>query len=102
MMEKKAAVEEVSVSLGRARVGVVGTGNYGRALRAKLLSVGAEVVWGSPPPGLTTDQVSLETIMKERLVVLAVPVFSWPSLPLSSLGEGEAAAHLLAVFTVSP
>ena len=88
MMEKKAAVEEVSVSLGRARVGVVGTGNYGRALRAKLLSVGAEVVWGSRAPGLATDQVSLETVMEERLVVLAVPVFSWSSLPLSSLVEG--------------
>ena len=86
-MEKKAA-EEVSVSLARARVGVVGTGNFGRALRSKLLSVGAEVVWGSRSPSPGTDQVSLETVMEERLVVLAVPVFSWASLPLASLGEG--------------
>ena len=86
-MEKKAA-EEVSVSLARARVGVVGTGNFGRALRSKLLSVGAEVVWGSRTPGPASLQVSLETVMQERLVVLAVPVFSWSSLPLSSLGEG--------------
>ena len=87
-MEKKAAVKEVRVSLAQVRVGVVGTGNYGRALRSKLLSVGAEVVWGSRSPGPGTDQVSLETVMEERLVVLAVPVFSWASLPLDSLVEG--------------
>ena len=58
-MEKKEAVKEVRLSLARVRVGVVGTGNYGRALRSKLLSVGAEVVWGSRSPGPGTHQVSL-------------------------------------------
>ena len=87
-MEKKPATgaKEVVVSLARARVGVVGTGNYGRALRSKLISVGAEVVWGSRTPA--SHQVSLETVMEEKLVILAVPVFSWPNLPLDSLVEG--------------
>ena len=88
-MKKVGGGLEVAVSMaGTSRVAVVGTGNYGRALRSKLLSVGAEVVWGSRSPSPGMDQVSLETVMEERLVVLAVPVFSWANLPLASLGEG--------------
>ena len=87
-MEKASSVEkDVMVGLGgTSRLGVVGTGNYGRAIRAKLVGSGVVVVWGSRTPD--QDQVTLEKVMEESLIILAVPVFSWSSLPLSSLQPG--------------
>ena len=67
-------------------VAVIGTGNFGRALASKVRAAGLEVVVGSrrPGPGL----VPLERAFAERVVVLAVPVFSWSDLPLHCLQPG--------------
>ena len=91
-MEKERSVDKVDKEVlltlaGMTRLAVVGTGNYGRALRAKLIGSGAEVVWGSRRPG--DSQVTVEAALQESLVILAVPVFSWPSLPLASLQPGS-------------
>ena len=68
-------------------VSVLGTGNYGRALVTKLTSSGVSVVWGSrsPAPGQVTVE---EAVTSVSLVILAVPVFSWSQLPLTSLRPG--------------
>mgnify|MGYP001200940556 CR=1 FL=1 len=68
------------------RVTVVGSGNFGRAIVAKIRSAGFDVIWGSRNP--TGDQVPVEKVMMESLLILAVPSFSWSSLPLSSLQPG--------------
>ena len=72
-----------------SRVGVIGTGAMGRALVTRLEESGVEVVWGSRHPD--TGQVSVEEAMVSpdpMMLILAVPSFSWSSLPLSSLQAG--------------
>ena len=69
-----------------SRVAVVGSGNFGRAIVAKVRSAGFDVIWGSRNP--TGDQVPVEKVMMESLIILAVPSFSWSSLPLSTLQPG--------------
>ena len=71
-----------------SRVGVIGTGAMGRALVTRLEESGVEVVWGSRHPDPDKDQVSVEEMMmspEPMMIILAVPSFSWSSLPLSSL-----------------
>ena len=46
------------------------------------------MVWGSRTPGHDQQQVPLEKAMVEGVLVLAVPTFSWPQLPLASLRPG--------------
>ena len=69
-----------------SRVAVVGSGNFGRAIVSKVRSAGFDVIWGSRNP--VGDQVPVEKVMMESLMILAVPSFSWSSLPLSSLPPG--------------
>ena len=76
-----------------ARVGVIGTGAMGRAVVTRLEESGLEVVWGSRHPDPDTGQVSVEEAMaaleqEPMMLILAVPSFSWSSLPLSSLCPG--------------
>ena len=78
-------------SLSASRVGVIGTGALGRAVVTRLEEAGVEVVWGSRHPDPDTRQVSVEEAMAAQvpmLMILAVPSFSWSSLPLSSLPPG--------------
>ena len=65
------------------RVAVIGTGNFGRAIVNKVRSAGFDVIWGSRSP--VEDQVPVEKVMMESLLILAVPSYSWSSLPLSHL-----------------
>ena len=46
------------------------------------------MVWGSRTPGHDQQQVPLEKPMVEGVLVLAVPTFSWPQLPLDTLQPG--------------
>ena len=69
-----------------SRIAVVGSGNFGRAIVTKVRSAGFDVIWGSRNP--TGDQIPVEKVMMERILILAVPSFSWSSLPLSSLQPG--------------
>ena len=78
----KALAVPVSQALP-SRVAVVGSGNFGRAIVTKFRSAGFDVIWGSRNP--VEDQVPVEKVMMESLLILAVPSFSWSSLPLSSL-----------------
>ena len=74
-----------------SRIGVIGTGAMGRALVTRLEESGVEVVWGSRHPDPDTGQVSVEEAMmspEPMMLILAVPSFSWSSLPLSSLQPG--------------
>ena len=78
-------------TLSASRVGVIGTGAMGRAVVTRLEEGGVEVVWGSRHPDPDTGQVSVEEVMaaqKPMMIILAVPSFSWASLPLSSLQPG--------------
>ena len=74
------------------RIGVLGTGNFGRAIVTKLRSAGVHVVWGSRSPDSGSGQIPAEKVMMESMIVLAVPVFSWNQEPmekmLSSLEPG--------------
>ena len=74
------------------RVGVLGTGNFGRAIVAKLRTCGVDVVWGSRSPDSGSGQIPAEKVMMESVIILAVPVFSWTQEPmkkmLSSLEPG--------------
>ena len=81
----KALAVPVSQALP-SRVAVVGSGNFGRAIVTKVRSAGFDVIWGSRNP--VGDQVPVEKVMMESLLILAVPSFSWSSLPLSSLCPG--------------
>ena len=68
------------------RVGVVGTGNFGKAITNKLLSCGLQAIMGSRNP--TGVAVSIEKALQEKIVILAVPTFSWPNLPLAKIQAG--------------
>ena len=74
------------------RIGVLGTGNFGRAIVTKLRSAGVTVVWGSRSPDSGSGQIPAEKVMMESMIILAVPVFSWNQEPmekmLSSLEPG--------------
>ena len=81
--------KSLSVPVAQAlpsRVAVIGSGNFGRAIVSKVRSAGFDVIWGSRNP--VGDQVPVEKVMMESLMILAVPSFSWSSLPLSSLPPG--------------
>jgi len=68
------------------RVGVVGTGNFGKAITTKLMKCGIKVVVGSRNPA--GPVVSIEKSFEEKIVILAVPSFSWPELPLTKISAG--------------
>ena len=88
-MMDETQTKSLSVPVAQAlpsRVAVVGSGNFGRAIVTKVRSAGFDVIWGSRNP--VGDQVPVEKVMMESLVILAVPSFSWCSLPLSSLAPG--------------
>ena len=63
---------------------VPGAALQGRAIVTKVRSAGFDVIWGSRNP----VPVPVEKVMMESLLILAVPSFSWSSLPLSSLCPG--------------
>merc|ERR1711892_779096 len=67
-------------------VGVVGTGNFGKAITTKLVQCGIQVVIGSRNPA--GPQVSMEKAFQEKIVILAVPSFSWQDLPLTKIMAG--------------
>ena len=81
-------INDVKLSLSSFdnKVGVLGTGNFGKAIVSKLVSSGVNVIWGSRSPG--TDQVPVETVMSENMLIMAVPVFSWSQLPLDMIQSG--------------
>ena len=97
-MKEMSVTGTVSVSMvppmsesGVRSVSVVGTGNYGRALVSKLTSCGVSTLWGSRSPDQVSShaQVSVEEAMVgSSVIILAVPVFSWSSLPLAILQPG--------------
>jgi hypothetical protein len=78
---------DIKVNIGEADcVGVVGTGNFGKAITNKLVKCGVQVVVGTRnPTGLFK---SIEKALQENIVILAVPSFSWPDLPLTKIQAG--------------
>ena len=64
-------------------VGIVGTGNFGKALGSKLETCGVEVIVGSRNPG--GKFVSVEKSIQENLIILAVPKFSWTEIPFGKM-----------------
>ena len=75
---------DIKVNIGNADcVGVVGTGNFGKAITNKLVKCGVQVVVGTRNP--TGLFVSIEKALQEKIVILAVPTFSWPDIPLAKI-----------------
>jgi len=68
-------------------VAVIGTGNFGKAITTKLVQSGIHVVVGSRNPQLGRF-VSIEKALQQKIVILAVPTFSWPDLPLVKIEPG--------------
>ena len=78
---------DIKVNIGEADcVGVVGTGNFGKAITNKLVKCGVQVVVGTRNP--TGLFVSIEKALQEKIVILAVPTFTWPDLPLTKIQAG--------------
>eukprot|EP00092_Neocalanus_flemingeri_P004298 GFUD01004620.1.p1 GENE.GFUD01004620.1~~GFUD01004620.1.p1 ORF type:complete len:507 (-),score=74.77 GFUD01004620.1:229-1749(-) len=69
-------------------VAVIGTGNFGKAITTKLVQCGIQVVVGTRNPA--GPFVSIEKALQEKIVILAVPTFSWPEMPLSKIQPGTA------------
>ena len=67
-------------------VAVIGTGNFGKAITTKLMKSGVQVVVGSRNP--SGPYVSIEKALQEKIVIMAVPCFSWPNLPLAKIQPG--------------
>jgi len=67
-------------------VAVIGTGNFGKAIASKLVKCGIKVVIGTRNP--EGPFVSIEKALQEKIVVLAVPPFSWHELPLVKVKAG--------------
>jgi len=79
--------EDTKVDISEAEsVGIVGTGNFGKAIASKIESSGLHVVQGSREPG--GKFVTVENTLQENLVILAVPMFSWTELPLNKIMPG--------------
>jgi len=78
---------EIKVDIADAEcVGVVGTGIFGKAITTKLMKCGIQVVVGSRNPA--GPVVSIGKALQEKIVILAVPSFSWPDLPLTKIMAG--------------
>ena len=67
-------------------VGVVGSGNFGKAIATKLKKCGVSVLVGSRSP--SPLQVSIGRALQEGIVILAVPTFCWEDLPLGKIQPG--------------
>jgi len=67
-------------------IGVVGSGNFGKAITTKLRKCGIPVVVGSRSPSLS--QVSIERALQESIVILAIPTFCWKDLPVAKIKPG--------------
>jgi len=90
MTEPSSAVknnQEIKVNMAATDiVAVIGTGNFGKAITTKIVKSGVQVVVGTRNP--TGPYVSIEQALQEKIVILAVPTFSWPELPLAKIQPG--------------
>ena len=72
-------------------VSILGTGNFGQALAARLLKSGVAVTVGSRKPGVLNSgltTVSQEEALKRRIIIVAIPYNFYSSLPLEKLLPG--------------
>ena len=72
-------------------VSILGTGNFGQALAARLLKSGVAVMVGSRMPGVLNSgltTVSQEEALKRRIIIVAIPYNFYSSLPLKKILPG--------------